>query len=63
MPPTYGMYAVLANINGVGIKEVPLTADFQLEPEKILAAVDSNTKAIFFAAQTIQVGTCLNPQP
>ena len=49
-PPTYGMYAVLANINGVGIKEVPLTADFQLEPEKILAAVDSNTKAIFFCS-------------
>ena len=50
MPPTYGMYAVLANINGVGIKEVPLTADFQLEPEKILATVDSNTKAIFFCS-------------
>ncbi len=50
MPPTYGMYGVLANINGVGIKEVPLTADFQLEPEKILAAVDSNTKAIFFCS-------------
>jgi histidinol-phosphate aminotransferase len=50
MPPTYGMYAVLANINGVGIKEVPLTADFQLEPEKILNAVGKNTKAIFFCS-------------
>jgi histidinol-phosphate aminotransferase len=44
------MYAVLANINGVGIKEVPLTADFQLEPEKILNAVGKNTKAIFFCS-------------
>ena len=50
MPPTYGMYAVLANINGVGIKEVPLTADFQLKTDEILAAVDPNTKAIFFCS-------------
>ena len=50
MPPTYGMYAVLANINGVGFKEVPLTADFQLKTDEILAAVDQNTKAIFFCS-------------
>ena len=50
MPPTYGMYAVLANINGVGIKEVPLTSDFQLNTAQILAAVDPNTKAIFFCS-------------
>lgn len=50
MPPTYGMYAVLANMNGVGIKEVPLTSDFQLNTAQILAAVDPNTKAIFFCS-------------
>ena len=50
MPPTYGMYAVLANINGVGFKEIPLTADFQLKTTEILAAVDPNTKAIFFCS-------------
>lgn len=50
MPPTYGMYAVLANINGVGIKEAPLTSDFQLNTAQILAAVDPNTKAIFFCS-------------
>ena len=50
MPPTYGMYAVLANINGVGIKEVALTADFQLNTEKILSTVSPNTKAIFFCS-------------
>ena len=50
MPPTYGMYAVLANINAVGITEVPLSVDFQLEPEKILNAVGKNTKAIFFCS-------------
>ncbi len=50
MPPTYGMYAVLANINGVGIKEVPLMADFQLKTDEILAAIDPNTMAIFFCS-------------
>ncbi len=50
MPPTYGMYAVLANINAVGIKEVPLTADFQLNTKKILSTVNPNTKAIFFCS-------------
>jgi histidinol-phosphate aminotransferase len=50
MPPTYGMYAVLANINAVNICEVPLREDFQLIPEKILASVNSNTKAIFLCS-------------
>ena len=50
MPPTYGMYKVLANINSVGLIEVPLDADFQLQPEKILASVSLNTKALFFCS-------------
>ena len=50
MPPTYGMYKVLANINSVGLIEVPLDADFQLQPENILAAVTPNTKALFFCS-------------
>ena len=29
-PPTYGMYRVSANVNDVGIVEVPLTSDFDL---------------------------------
>lgn len=50
MPPTYGMYKVLANINSVGLIEIPLDADFQLQPQKILAAVSANTKALFFCS-------------
>jgi histidinol-phosphate aminotransferase len=44
------MYAVLANINDVAIKEVPLTDDFQLNTKQILATVSSTTKAIFFCS-------------
>ena len=50
MPPTYGMYAVLANINSVGITEVPLSETFQLKPNEILAASTPKTKAIFFCS-------------
>lgn len=50
MPPTYGMYAVLANINSIGITEVPLCENFQLKPKRILNAITPNTKAIFFCS-------------
>lgn len=49
-PPTYGMYKVSANINDVAVDEVLLTEGFQLQPEKILAAVQPNTKLIFICS-------------
>ena len=50
LPPTYGMYEVSANINDVEIRKVPLTADFQLQPEKIKAAADDNSKVLFICS-------------
>lgn len=58
MPPTYGMYSVLANINGIGIKEVPLDQDFQLRPKEILDTVTPNTKALFFCSPNNPSGNC-----
>ena len=49
-PPTYGMYKVSANINDVDFDEVLLTEDFQLQPEKILEAVQPNTKMVFICS-------------
>lgn len=49
-PPTYGMYRVSANINDVEVDEVLLTESFQLQPEKILAAVQPETKMIFICS-------------
>lgn len=34
-PPTYGMYKVTANVNDVGVLEVPLTDGFQLDEETV----------------------------
>lgn len=50
LPPTYGMYEVSANINDVEIRKVSLTEDFQLQPEKILAAADANSKILFICS-------------
>lgn len=50
LPPTYGMYEVSANINDVEIRKVSLTEDFQLQPEKILAAADSHSKILFICS-------------
>ena len=50
LPPTYGMYGVLANINAVENREVLLSEDFQPQVEKILNAIDANTKIIFLCS-------------
>ena len=47
LPPTYGMYGVLANLNAVENREVLLSTDFQPQLELIISAVDRNSKMIF----------------
>ncbi len=59
LPPTYGMYEVSAHINDIAVKEVPLTEDYQLQPDKILAAVDANTKIIFVCSPNNPTGNAL----
>jgi histidinol-phosphate aminotransferase len=46
LPPTYGMYGVLANINNVENKEVLLSTDFEPQVDAILDAV-TDTKMLF----------------
>jgi histidinol-phosphate aminotransferase len=48
--PTYGMYAVCAEINGVERRSVLLNKDFKLDPDAVLAAVDEQTKLIFLCS-------------
>lgn len=50
VPPTYGMYKVQAAINETPIDEVLLTADFQLQTDKILSTVRPETKLIFICS-------------
>lgn len=55
-PPTYGMYKVSADINNVVVKEVLLTADYQLDVEGILAAINERTKMIFICSPNNPTG-------
>lgn len=59
LPPTYGMYQVLAGINAVENREVLLSPDFQPNVPEILAAVDANTKIIFICSPNNPTGNLL----
>lgn len=48
--PTYGMYAVCAEINGVEHRSVLLKNDFSLDPGSVLKAVDDQTRLIFLCS-------------
>jgi len=50
LPPTYGMYAVLANINAIENRAVLLSADFQPKVEQILNQADKNSKILFLCS-------------
>lgn len=56
LPPTYGMYKVLAGINAVENREVLLTKDFEPDVPAILLAVDENTKLIFICSPNNPTG-------
>jgi len=47
LPPTYGMYSVLASLNAIEDRKVLLSTDFQPQIQKILATVDDNSKILF----------------
>ncbi|NHF60149.1 histidinol-phosphate transaminase [Flavobacteriaceae bacterium TP-CH-4] len=56
LPPTYGMYKVLAGINTVENKEVWLTTDFQPKVEEILKVADARTKMVFLCSPNNPTG-------
>jgi histidinol-phosphate aminotransferase len=62
LPPTYGMYGVLANINAVENKEVLLSNDFQPQIDKIIDAVDENTKIIFLCSPNNPTGNSFSDE-
>jgi histidinol-phosphate aminotransferase len=46
-PPTFGMYAVSARIQGAAVIEAPLGADFTLDVDALLAALTPAVKLVF----------------
>jgi len=62
LPPTYGMYKVLAEINDIENREVLLTEDFKLNTNAILERIDSNTKLLFICSPNNPTGNIFNSQ-
>ena len=62
LPPTYGMYGVLANINAIENKEVLLSADFQPNIDDIVKNVNENTKIIFLCSPNNPTGNSFDDQ-
>lgn len=54
--PTYGMYRVAADINGVEMREVPLGTGYSLPTEALLAAADGRTKLLWLCSPNNPTG-------
>lgn len=62
VPPTYGMYGVLAGINAVENREVLLTPEFQPNVSAILRAQDKNSKILFLCSPNNPTGTIISEE-
>ncbi len=56
LPPTYGMYEVLANLNAIETIKVPLTINFQPEIDSILNISNSKSKILFLCSPNNPTG-------
>ncbi|UMB61287.1 histidinol-phosphate transaminase [Lutibacter sp. A80] len=56
LPPTYGMYIVLANINHIEEREVELTTNFEPAIEQILKVADAHSKILFLCSPNNPTG-------
>ena len=61
LPPTYGMYEVLANVNAVETIKVNLTSEsFQPQTEAILSVANENSKILFLCSPNNPSGNSLD---
>ena len=58
--PSYGMYEVVAEVNDIEFRKVPLTKEFDLDVEALINATDSRTKAIFLCSPNNPSGNSLS---
>ena len=59
LPPTYGMYSVLANLNNIENSEVLLDSDFQPNLDEISKTADKRTKLLFICSPNNPTGNLI----
>ncbi|WP_299336559.1 histidinol-phosphate transaminase [uncultured Psychroserpens sp.] len=50
LPPTYGMYEVLANVNAIGVLKIELDDQFNPKVDEILQSANESTKLLFLCS-------------
>ncbi|MGJ8593001.1 MAG: histidinol-phosphate transaminase [Aquaticitalea sp.] len=60
LPPTYGMYEVLANVNAIETIAVELSETFQPKVKQILNASTENSKILFLCSPNNPTGNSFN---
>ena len=50
LPPTYGMYEVLANTNAIELVKIPLVENFQPNVKEVVKVQDAKTKVLFLCS-------------
>jgi len=60
LPPTYGMYRVVANIHNINIKEVLLTKEFQPDTSRISKAINPRSKLLFICSPNNPTGNAIS---
>lgn len=56
LPPTYGMYEVLANLNAIESIKIQLSENFQPKVDAILSIANSNSKLLFLCSPNNPTG-------
>ena len=56
LPPTYGMYSVLADVNAIENRKVLLNQEFEPDVDAILEKVDANSKLLFLCSPNNPTG-------
>ena len=59
MPPTYGMYAVQANIHDAEVRQAPLRPDFLPDADAVRNVMDERSKLLFLCSPNNPTGQCL----
>jgi histidinol-phosphate aminotransferase len=64
-PPTFGMYALAARIQGARLLEVPLdrARGYAADEAALVAALDADVKLVFLCTPNNPTGNALDPQP
>lgn len=62
LPPTYGMYGVLAGLNNIETKEVLLSDTFNLRVKETLEVANSNSKIVFLCSPNNPSGNAFSAE-